>query len=431
MTTNKHINQKHLAHAAVVKQQQKMIMTGGVVVIVAVVLLVLYGVLSNTVLLPFRNVATVNGDKISAGEFQKYVKIQRINSINTYTQYYQYAQMFGIQNPEEDQSFGGILLEQKTRLSSTDIMGQSVLDTLVEDRLVRQEAERRGITVDKAELDKYLQDSFGYFPDGTPTTAPTATMYSTNEPDPESFAIVTITPSPTIAPTESIEGTTTPEQVEATATAAGPTATQAPTSTPAPTATAITAEGYKDLYNERVTGFGEQTGITEDEFVNLYESYILREKLLKEITKDLVPFDEQVWARHILVKTKEEAQAVIDRLNAGEDWVAISKEVSIDTGSKDNGGDLGWFGKGMMVKPFEEAAYALTVGQISAPVESEFGFHIIQLIGKQEKPITETEFATKKQTYFAEFLAKLKEEATIEIDEFWKTIVPTEPAAPF
>ena len=427
MPTNKHINQKHMAHLAVVKKQERAIIISAIAVFAAVVVLVLYGVLSNTVLLQFRNVATVNGDKISAGEFQKYVKIQRINAINTYVQYFQYAQMFGIQNPEEDQTFGGMLSEQKSKLTNTEVMGQSVIDLLIEDKLIRQEAEKRGITVDDAEVQKYLKDSFGYYPDGTPTAAPTATMYSTNVPDERSFAIVTITPTATAAPTEAVEATATPPAAEPTAAAAS----VEPTATAAPTATAITEEGYKTLLDERVKSFGDQTGITSEEFTGLYESYILREKLVEEVTKDLQPFDEQVWARHILVKTKEDAEAVLARLKAGEDWVKIAQEVSLDTGSKETGGDLGWFAKGAMVKPFEEAAFALGVGEISEPVESNFGFHIIQVIGHENKPITETEFATKKQAFFTEFLAGLRDAATIDISDLWHNIVPTEPAAPF
>lgn len=432
MTTNKHINQKHLAHLAVVKKQERIIQFSAIGILIAVVLLIVYGYLSNTVLLPYRTVANVNGDKISAGEFQKYVKLQRIQSINTYVQYFQYAQMFGIQDPENDPTFGQMLSEQKSRLTDTELMGQAVVDILVEDRLVKQEAEKRGISVDDDELDKYMQDSFGFFPLGTPTPAPTATMYSTNEPDPTSFAIVTITPTASPEPTILVEATATAQVVDPTVIAPiGPTATEAPSATPVPTATEITAEGYQTLLTERIEGFATQTGIDEIGFKELYRSYLLRDKLVKVVTADLKPFDEQVWARHILVKTEDEAKAVLARLEAGEDFAKICAEVSLDTGSKETGGDLGWFSKGAMVKPFEDAAFALETGEYSQPVESNFGFHIIQVIGHENKPITETEFDTLKEKFFTDFLSQLKESATIDISDLWHSIVPTEPAAPF
>jgi peptidyl-prolyl cis-trans isomerase C len=93
---------------------------------------------------------------------------------------------------------------------------------------------------------------------------------------------------------------------------------------------------------------------------------------------------EEVHASHILVKTKEEADAIEAELKAGGDFAAIAKEKSIDPGAA-NGGDLGFFSKGMMVGPFEDAAFALTEpGQVSEPVESQFGWHIIKLQEKRQ-----------------------------------------------
>ena len=84
-------------------------------------------------------------------------------------------------------------------------------------------------------------------------------------------------------------------------------------------------------------------------------------------------------ASHILVGTQEEAQAVIDRLNAGEDFAAVAQEVSTDTGSGAQGGELGWFGAGMMVPEFEQGVSGLEPGAVSEPIQSQFGFHVIRL----------------------------------------------------
>jgi parvulin-like peptidyl-prolyl isomerase len=114
--------------------------------------------------------------------------------------------------------------------------------------------------------------------------------------------------------------------------------------------------------------------------------------------------EEQVHARHILISMKTEntpgsepeeaagkseeltkpqarakAEEVLKRVKAGEDFVALAKQYSTDPGSKENGGDLGWFGRGRMVPEFEKAAFALQPGQISEIVESPFGFHIIKV----------------------------------------------------
>jgi|GEM_PF-234788 len=84
-------------------------------------------------------------------------------------------------------------------------------------------------------------------------------------------------------------------------------------------------------------------------------------------------------ASHILVTTEEEARAVIERLNAGEDFATVAQEVSTDTGSGAQGGELGWFGAGMMVPEFEQGVAALQPGQVSEPIQSQFGFHVIRL----------------------------------------------------
>ncbi|MBW7921605.1 MAG: peptidylprolyl isomerase [Rubellimicrobium sp.] len=84
-------------------------------------------------------------------------------------------------------------------------------------------------------------------------------------------------------------------------------------------------------------------------------------------------------ADHILVATEDEAKAVIERLNAGEDFADLARELSTDTGSGANGGDLGWFVPGMMVEPFANAVEAMEPGTISDPVQSQFGWHVIKL----------------------------------------------------
>lgn len=83
-------------------------------------------------------------------------------------------------------------------------------------------------------------------------------------------------------------------------------------------------------------------------------------------------------ASHILVETQEAAAALIERLNAGEAFAALAQEASSDS-SAANGGELGWFESGMMVPDFEAAVVALEVGAVSAPVQTQFGWHVVKL----------------------------------------------------
>ena len=86
---------------------------------------------------------------------------------------------------------------------------------------------------------------------------------------------------------------------------------------------------------------------------------------------------DKVRCAHILVKTEQEAKTVLEQLNKGESFSKIAEEKSL-CGSKKRGGDLGVFGRGRMVREFEKVAFALKKGEISQPVKTEFGWHIIK-----------------------------------------------------
>lgn len=91
---------------------------------------------------------------------------------------------------------------------------------------------------------------------------------------------------------------------------------------------------------------------------------------------------DKIKCSHILVKRQSEAIAILDRLSKGEGFANLARELSIDKGSAKRGGDLGSFGRGMMVKTFEESAFKLKKGEITQePVKTEFGYHIIKRAG--------------------------------------------------
>lgn len=123
-----------------------------------------------------------------------------------------------------------------------------------------------------------------------------------------------------------------------------------------------------------------------------------------EAKKQEFSHPEQVQARHILVRTseqvsEEQARAKLEearkRIQAGADFGVVAGEVSEEPGAKERGGDLGWFGSGQMVKPFEDAALSAQPGQIVGPVKTDFGLHLIQVTGK--RPAGSTPFAEVKE----------------------------------
>lgn len=140
-------------------------------------------------------------------------------------------------------------------------------------------------------------------------------------------------------------------------------------------------------------------------------------KVYDEAAKAQKP-EEEAHARHILVVGEDEAKAVVKRLEAGEDFVKVATEVSKDPGSP--GGDLGWFTRDKMVKEFSDAAFALEKGKLSAPVKSQFGWHVIRLEDKRTKPFPAFEQVKDQieryvqQRTQAELIMKLRSEAKIE-----------------
>ena len=87
---------------------------------------------------------------------------------------------------------------------------------------------------------------------------------------------------------------------------------------------------------------------------------------------------DKIKCSHILVEKQGQALAILERLKKGEKFAEIAKELSLDTGSGKRGGELGYFGRGKMVKPFEAAAFKLAVGETSEPVKTEYGYHVIK-----------------------------------------------------
>lgn len=139
------------------------------------------------------------------------------------------------------------------------------------------------------------------------------------------------------------------------------------------------------LFQQRLK-YLEDRALRRAYFADAIAGGITEEGVRAEYDKFVADFKpaEEIRASHILVKTEEEANAVKAELDGGADFATVAKEKSIDPGAA-NGGDLGFFGPGMMVAPFETAAYALTdIGQISEPVQSQFGWHVIKLEEKRQ-----------------------------------------------
>lgn len=110
-----------------------------------------------------------------------------------------------------------------------------------------------------------------------------------------------------------------------------------------------------------------------------------------EENKDKFNQEEQVNASHILVESEELAKEIREKLVAGENIAELAKEFSTDEGTKNNGGNLGFFGRGEMVESFDKAAFTLNIGEISEPIQSNYGYHVIIVNEKKEAKLANLE----------------------------------------
>ncbi len=418
------ISKKEKTHLEKDQSMRRFILIGVIIVAALILGTIIFGLVDTYILRQNQAVARVNSEKITVKEFQTRVRYTRNNLVQNYMSNLPLYEAFAA-DPNYGQYFASQLQEIILQLdeSNTETLGSEVLDQLISEKIIMQEAKKMGITVSDEEITKGLEEAFGFFPEGTPVPSITPTMGSTSTLSPAQLAVVTITPTATKAPTSTPADISTP--------VAAPTTSELPTAVP--TLTATPTEYTEDLYQENVTNFLkdlESIQVSEQEIRKLVSVNLLYNKLLEARSADLQPYEEQVWARHILVDDEAIALTLIEKMKNGEDFAALAAEHSNDTSNKDDGGNLGWFGRGQMVSAFEEAAWSLDIGEISEPVQTEFGYHIIQVLGHDERPLTQAQFRDKKQTAFTEWLDSLNTEETVKKYDLWKDNIPTEPIIP-
>jgi parvulin-like peptidyl-prolyl isomerase len=323
-------------------------------------------------------------------------------------------------------------------LSNPETLRRQVLDQMIDEEVIRQLAAQRGISVSPEEVEADLRSQVARGRGALTEPEATATAQAQVE---ATATAASWTPTPT--PTPNPEGAETEE----------PTPTPTPTSTP--TIHILTDAEYQEGLQNMVTTLAQVADMSLDEYRRIIEVRLLEEKLREQVAQEVPTTEEQVHARHILIairtpaptptptftptplpegvqpptptpqeptptptptlepRTEEEALALakelVERLRAGEDFAELAREYSDDPGSKESGGDLGWFGRGRMVPEFEEAAFSLEPGEISDPVKTMFGYHIIQVLEKDpSRPVDPLELERRRDEAYRNLLAEQK-----------------------
>jgi peptidyl-prolyl cis-trans isomerase D len=450
ITTKKHLAREHRE----AKQTRLLLIITGIVGALILGLL-FYGIIDQTLIRPRTPIAQVGDTTITAREFESYVQYSRVQLLNQSFQLFTFYQQFG--------EFGASFLQNAQtiamQLNQPIAFGRDILDEMIDNQIIRDEAAQRGLSVSQAEIDEAIQAAFGFFPDGTPTPTVTATIQPTPTLSETQLALITITPMPTdVEPVEedieeppvqqedNEEDVVIPEPEDLEDELAeftdidenldlpgvDPELPVEPEATPTIT---LTPTPYtEELFNRNIRDFNSlyaPYNFDIDDLRDIFEVQLLREKLIEELSQDLSPVKSEVWARHILVASLEEALEVLSLLEQGEDFHTLAETYSLDESNREQGGNLGWFDENTMVMEFSEVAFSLAEGEISDPVETTFGFHIIQSLGKRESQIPPAEFRTQQENVFIEWLTEQRNTRDdIEVFDAWDKHVPTTPEVP-
>ena len=383
------------------RQQNRNLFIGLGAVAVLIIGLLATALIQEFALEPGSPVAIVEGVKIRTNDFQKRSRFEYDNALRQLNQYLQ----LDLQFSSGDQGGVGLFDQQIEQLQSLlqnpDLLSLDVLDRMVQEELIRQAAVEQGLLVSEAEIDADAERQFGFVRNPTPTPVVTPAVITSTQ---------VITGS---------DGVTTTEVTSATA-------------TPRPTVDLMTEEEYQEDYASTMEQFSENLRFSEADFRDLIETRLLEEKLRERIGEQVPTTEEQVRARHILFgpdteiedqqvaleQAGAEAQEAYERLLAGEDFAALALELSDDPGSGQEGGDLGWFGRGQMVPEFDAVAFSLALEEISEPFTSTFGYHIVQVLERDpQHELDESILSQSRSQGFDDWLAERQQTANIE--RFW------------
>lgn len=428
-------------------RQRRLLYISMFVVTALVVLLLGGGAIYEYVVRPREVLATVNGTHIRRGDYWKMRRYSLLNQIQQY-------QFFAAQNPQYRNFIDQLARELKTY--KTAPVDAPTLNGMIDDTVVVQRVKALGVTISDQELQQYVQESFAPIPLGSPTPSPavnpTAAAWAT-----QTASARAASPTRAAAPgtpgtpgTPGAAGTatraTTPSAAGTPATPGTPGTPGTPSGTPgtpprtpgAPTPTPTETPSREQAlatstatYGQYLKSLDEEAGMSRDDYVRLVaRPGLAKQKAQEQLSGQVQDVQPQVHAAHILLATRDGAdQARRAVTQEGKDFAEIARQQSTDTGTAPNGGDLGWFPKGMMVEEFEEVAFALQPGQISEPVQSKFGWHVIKVIERDDaRPLALETYNQLKDGAYQKWLDGQKASSTITSK---LPATPTPPAEQF
>ncbi|MXX52188.1 MAG: hypothetical protein F4Y30_15185 [Chloroflexi bacterium] len=392
---------------------QRRVIRGSIIAAIALALLVVGAFVVEQLIIPSQTVAQVNGEPISVDEFRQAYLFERNRLLLQLNQVESAG--FDLQQLAQQEPYRTWINEANV----PDQLGLRVINDLVDERLLAAEAAARGIAVDDADIQNAVEDYFGF----DPTAVAQIGMEPSATPEPS------ITPTPFVSPTPTAtsQPTATPD----------PDATAAPTGTPTitPQPTVVdptqTADEVRESFEQNQSDYRayfDRAGVNSETYDQFFAQNALENRLAEALLPDDTPL---IYAdvRHILVEDEATALAALEALNAGESFAALASAISTDSGSGRRGGELGESFIGNYVRPFREAIANAEIGALVGPVESEFGFHILQVRHKEERTGADQDSQRERarQSELNDLQEQLREDNSdsIEIYDSWLDYMPS------
>jgi parvulin-like peptidyl-prolyl isomerase len=388
---------KHLARAERERIQSRWLL--GITIAIAVIAIGIlgYGWIDSAYVQPKKTVVTVNDDTITQGEYQGRVRIHQRELFGQLNSYTQMEQLFA-SDPQTLASIRELQNQIQTQLAYPEIVGQEVIYSMTREVLIRHEAEKMGIHVLPEEIERQLQHSFGFYPEGTPTPFPTPT------PDATRLAQIAAANEPTAVPSP----------------------TSSLPQTPIPTATPYVLEAYEEDYAQFLDSLSDFE-ISELDFNTYIEAQLLEEKVREQFEADIDRMAEHVLIQHILTFDEEIAQEALEQLESGDDWDDIVLEYSQDQNSRESSGDLGWNTLSDLVNLIGQMGitiFSAPVDEVVGPIESQYGWLLLRVVDRQDREISEAAYQDAFDNAFEAWIEDLNAEAEILVVDDWQDHLP-------
>lgn len=399
---------KQIARSKREQEQLKLVYIGLGVVAALIVIALAIGLVLTYVIQPNEPVAKVNSTPVTTRDYQNRVRYERFMLDD---QYEQILQQQSVLTQSGDEQLAQLLQQQYQQLAGQILQQRSVVDRqtvniIIDDVLIAAEAQTRGITTTEQDVTELINRFLASRQGGLTETSAQATQTARAIASATAAMFTptpTFTPSPTLTATTNITPTTAPAET--------------PTPFPTPTLNIIAADTLSTDYTAWLGVLADQAGVNEATYRQIIRTLVLRNKVRDALAEETPKTAEQAHARHILVETEEEARQVIDRLEAGADFAGLAAELSKDTGSAATGGDLGFVPRDRFIESVDEAVFSQPVGEIGEPVQSEFGWHVIEVLERGDQELSAYDYQQSQQQALGSWLDKNRPNATIE--DFW------------